>query len=56
MKDKYGVKYKYPKRHCKDCSYYPCFIGMSLCRADFAMYGCTEYRHDNISKTTSEGK
>lgn len=42
-KDEYGVKYKYPDRTCKECKKYPCFTGITLCRSDFAKYGCIYY-------------
>ena len=43
VKDKYGVKLKYPERECKQCKNYPCFSGITECRSDFAKYGCNLY-------------
>ena len=43
VKDKFGVKLKYPQRSCKNCKKYPCFNGIINCKSDFAKYGCIYY-------------
>lgn len=43
-KDPDGVKYKYPDRSCVECSRYPCFRNMEVCKCDFAKYGCVSYK------------
>lgn len=43
IKDKYGVKLKYPDRSCASCRKHPCFEGMEKCLSDFAKYGCVLY-------------
>lgn len=43
IKDKYGVKLKYPTRSCKECGKYPCFEGIKKCKSDMAKYGCLLY-------------
>lgn len=43
VRDKFGVKLKYPKRSCKNCRKYPCFVGIDKCKSDFAQYGCIFY-------------
>lgn len=43
VKDKFGVKLKYPERSCKNCKKYPCFSGITNCKSDFAKYGCIYY-------------
>ena len=48
IKDKYGVKLKYPNRQCKDCKKYPCFYGIDKCLSNFAAYGCVYYKDSNI--------
>ena len=41
IRDKFGIKLKYPNRSCKECKKYPCFSGITNCKSDFAKYGCT---------------
>lgn len=43
LKDKDGVKYKYPGRTCKECVKNPCFTGKGVLSIDFAKYGCVLY-------------
>ena len=43
VKDKFGVKLKYPERSCKNCKKYLCFSGITNCKSDFAKYGCIYY-------------
>lgn len=43
LKDKYGVKLKYPNRKCEECKKYPCFDEISKCSSNFAAYGCFYY-------------
>lgn len=43
VKDRSGVKLKFPNRRCKDCKKYPCFRGIDKCVSDFASYGCVYY-------------
>lgn len=47
IKDKYGIRLKYPERTCKTCRRYPCFTGIDKCRSDFAKYGCNLYLEDS---------
>lgn len=47
MKDKYGVKLKYPDRTCIKCNKYPCFDGINKCKSDFAKVGCKFWQNDN---------
>lgn len=55
LKDKFGVKYKFPTRTCKECKSYPCFVGFELCKCDFAKYGCTYYKENARNNKVSEG-
>jgi hypothetical protein len=48
VKDKDGIKLKYPGRSCKNCKKYPCFTGIEKCVSNFASYGCLYY-NDNPS-------
>lgn len=41
--DKDGIEYKQPNRTCLKCKLYPCFIGIKICKIDFAKYGCDQY-------------
>lgn len=41
-------KQKYPERSCKDCTKYPCFEGIFICRSNFAALGCTYYKDGTI--------
>lgn len=43
VRDKYGVKLKYPNRNCDTCQKYPCFEGIKKCRSNFAKNGCKYY-------------
>jgi hypothetical protein len=43
MKDKDGIKLKFPERSCSLCKKYPCFVGIKKCVCDFAKYGCIYY-------------
>ncbi len=43
VKDKSGVKLKYPDRTCKECKKYPCIKNMDKLRCDMAKYGCNKY-------------
>lgn len=43
IKDKYGIKLKFPDRTCQECKRYPCFEGIERCISDFAKYGCIIY-------------
>lgn len=43
VKDKFGVKLKFPTRSCKQCKRYPCFPEINKCSCDFAMYGCIDW-------------
>lgn len=55
VRDEFGLKIKYPERHCTNCKKYPCFIGIYHCSSDFASYGCDLYvENGNISRTSSE--
>lgn len=54
VKDKFGVKLKFPDRSCKKCKRYPCFEGINNCVCDFASYGCNIYSDGNKSKTISK--
>lgn len=47
IRDKFGIKLKYPDRTCKECSKYPCFVGMTKCLSDFAKYGCFLWSNKN---------
>lgn len=49
MKDKYGVKLKYPDRTCVECDKYPCFDGINECKNDFAKVGCKLWKSGNKS-------
>lgn len=40
VKDKWGIKLKYPTRSCIECGLYPCFENMQRCKCNFAKYGC----------------
>ena len=44
VKDKFGIKLKYPERTCKKCKRYPCFTEIDKCVCNFATYGCTLYK------------
>ena len=44
VKDKDGIKLKFPDRSCKDCLKYPCFEGIDNCICDMAKYGCTFWK------------
>lgn len=44
LKDSSGFKYKHPKRNCKNCLHYPCFINMDKLKCNFAKYGCSDYK------------
>lgn len=46
IKDKFGVKLKFPNRSCKECDNYPC-LDITNLRSDFAKYGCTEWAHSS---------
>lgn len=50
VKDKFGVKLKYPDRSCLECRKYPCFPGINKCKSDFAKYGCNFYSEPIIEK------
>lgn len=52
VKDKFGIKLKYPERSCKECGKYPCFDGIENTISDFASYGCVYY--GNKSKIVSK--
>lgn len=43
VKDKWGVKLKFPERSCSECKRNPCFSGIENCKCDFAKYGCKLY-------------
>lgn len=49
VRDRFGVKIKYPERSCKQCINYPCFTGIENCKCDFARYGCVTYIKKNDS-------
>lgn len=53
LKDKFGVKYKFPTRSCKNCKKYPCFQGIKLCKCDFAKYGCLYYKGNERNNQTN---
>lgn len=44
MKDKDGIKLKFPNRNCKECGLYPCFEGVENLKCDCAKYGCYLYK------------
>lgn len=44
VKDKFGIKLKYPERDCKNCLRYPCFAGIDRTVSNFAAYGCLLYK------------
>ena len=44
IRDKYGIKLKYPNRTCKKCKKYPCFMGIDKLSSDFAKYGCVYFK------------
>lgn len=46
IKDKYGIRLKFPKRNCKDCLRYPCFPEIKKCSSNFAAYGCVYYKDE----------
>ena len=48
FKDKDGFRYKHPERSCKRCTNYPCLSNMDIFLGDFAAYGCTMYKDENI--------
>lgn len=41
--DKYGIKYQFPERRCKNCKLYPCRDDIDVLDVDFARYGCIHY-------------
>lgn len=44
IKDKFGVKFKFPDRSCKDCKNYKCFQEIDKCVCDFGKYGCKNFK------------
>lgn len=54
IKDKFGIKLKYPDRKCKECKCYPCFEGIENCVCDMSKYGCVYYSDGHKSKTVSK--
>ena len=50
-RDQDGVKLNFPERSCEECSHYPCILGQKECIADFAKYGCSEYKSKINSQT-----
>lgn len=45
--DRWGIKYQYPDRTCKDCVDYPCIQNQQILKCDFAKYGCKKYAKNN---------
>ena len=44
VKDKNGIKLKFPERSCKDCRSYPCMQNMDKFKCDIAKYGCRGFK------------
>lgn len=47
IKDKDGVKIKYPERSCSQCIRYPCMQNMDEFKCDIAKYGCRDFKIRN---------
>ena len=47
IKDKDGVKIKYPERSCSQCIRYPCMENMDELKCDIAKYGCRDFKIRN---------
>ena len=52
IKDKDGVKLKYPERSCSQCIRYPCMQNMNEFKCNIAQYGCRDFKiHNSTSKS-----
>ena len=40
LKDKDGIKLKYPERSCSQCIRFPCMQNMEELKCNMAKYGC----------------
>ena len=54
IKDKNGIKFKFPERSCKKCINYPCIDEKAFeLGCDFAKYGCINYNDQNGKSASS---
>ena len=49
LKDKDGIKLKYPERSCSQCIRFPCMQNMEELKCNMAKYGCREFKDNNSS-------
>ena len=52
IKDRNGIKLKFPEMSCKDCLSYPCMQNMNQFKCDIAKYGCRGFKiHNSTNKS-----
>lgn len=47
VKDRNGIKLKFPERTCNQCKWYPCMENMKIFKCDMAKYGCRGFKIHN---------